>query len=87
MQGVVKDSIGSPLELANIIAINQDTKSLESYAITNAKGRFKLSLAKNGSYKLQVSYIGMKSMMKLLQLKKVISQKNFTLLRIMLRCC
>ena len=24
MQGIVKDSIGSPLELANIIAINQE---------------------------------------------------------------
>ena len=30
MSGVVKDSIGAPLELANVIAINQETKALES---------------------------------------------------------
>ena len=28
MQGVVKDSIGQPLELANVIAINQSTQAL-----------------------------------------------------------
>ena len=61
MQGVVKDSIGEPLELANVIAINQETSALESYAITNDKGKYILSLEKNTKYKLQVSYIGMKS--------------------------
>jgi hypothetical protein len=61
MQGVVKDSIGEPLELANVIAINQETSALESYAITNEKGKYILSLEKNTKYKLQVSYIGMKS--------------------------
>ena len=40
LQGVVKDSIGNPLELANVIAINQETSALESYAITNDKGNF-----------------------------------------------
>jgi hypothetical protein len=61
MQGVVKDSIGTTLELANIIAINQETSALESYAITNEKGNFTLSLGKNGNYKFQVSHIGMKN--------------------------
>lgn len=61
MQGVVKDSIGNPLELANVIAINQETSALESYAVTNDKGKYVLSLGKNGSYKLQVSYIGFKT--------------------------
>ena len=47
MQGVVKDSIGAPLELANVIAINIETNSLDAYAITNDKGRYQLSLNKN----------------------------------------
>jgi len=34
---------------------------LESYGITDANGNFKLQLGKNGSYKIQVSYIGMKT--------------------------
>lgn len=61
VQGVVKDSIGSPLELANVIAINKETKAMASYAISNDKGRFKLDLQKNSTYTIQVSYIGMKS--------------------------
>ncbi len=61
VEGVVKDSIGSPLELANIIAINQDTKTMDSYAITNDAGRYRLDLKKNSNYSVQVSYIGMKT--------------------------
>lgn len=61
LQGVVKDSIGQPLELANVIAINKATSALESYGITNDKGKYILSLEKNTEYKLQVSYIGMKT--------------------------
>lgn len=61
MEGVVKDSIGTPLELANVIAINQESSTLESYAITNDKGKYTLSLGKNSSYKIQISYIGLKT--------------------------
>ncbi|AFU69021.1 CNA_B domain containing protein [Psychroflexus torquis ATCC 700755] len=61
LQGVVKDSLQTPLELANVVAINQATSGLESYGITDANGNFKLQLGKNGSYKIQVSYIGMKT--------------------------
>ena len=61
IEGVVKDSIGNPLELANVIAINQETNKLDSYGITNDQGRYKLALEKNTSYKVQVSYIGMKT--------------------------
>ena len=38
LEGVVKDSIGTPLELANIIAINQETNIMDSYAILTIKG-------------------------------------------------
>lgn len=61
LQGVVKDSLQNPLELANVVAINQATSGLESYGITDANGNFKLQLGKNGSYKIQVSYIGLKT--------------------------
>ena len=61
MQGVVKDSIGQPLELANVIAINQSTQALESYSITSADGKYKLGLSKASVYTIQVSYIGMKT--------------------------
>lgn len=61
LEGVVKDSIGTPLELANVIAINQETQKLDAYGITSPEGRFKLSVEKNATYNIQVSYIGMKT--------------------------
>jgi len=79
MQGIVKDSIGKPLELANVIAINEDTKALESYAITNEKGVYALALGKNGKYKLQVSYIGLKTAEEVIEVKDTDIKKDFTL--------
>ncbi|MDP5081990.1 MAG: carboxypeptidase-like regulatory domain-containing protein [Winogradskyella sp.] len=77
LSGVVKDSIGTPLELANIVAINQDTKALESYGITDVDGAYKLALGKNGKYNIQVSYIGMKSINFGLETKEIDIQKDF----------
>jgi len=61
MQGKVTDSLNKPLELANIILINSETNALESYAISDFNGEYKVALKKNSSYNLQVSYIGMAS--------------------------
>ncbi|TXE06819.1 TonB-dependent receptor [Gelidibacter salicanalis] len=79
IEGVVKDSIGNPLELANVIAINQETKGLESYGISNAQGQYKLALTKNNTYTIQVSYIGMKTFEEVLTIKESELTKNFTL--------
>jgi len=79
VEGTVKDSIGNPLDLANVIAINQETKTLDSYGITNDKGRYKLNLKKNTAYKLQVSYIGMKNFEEIINTKEVDISKNFNL--------
>lgn len=79
VEGVVKDSIGNPLELANVIAINQETKALDSYGITNDKGRYKLNLKSNATYKLQVSYIGMKTFEEIITTKDQDINKTFTL--------
>jgi hypothetical protein len=79
VEGVVKDSIGNPLELANVIAINQETKALESYGITNDQGQYKLALTKNTTYLVQVSYIGMKTVDEVLAVKESDLTKNFTM--------
>ena len=79
LEGVVKDSIGTPLELANVVAINQETKALDSYGITNSDGRFKLSLEKNASYNIQVSYIGMKTLATPITTTDKDINKDFTL--------
>ena len=79
-EGVVKDSSGIALELANVIAINKSTSALESYAITDEKGYFLLSLGKNETYKFQVSYIGMKSLEQEVTTIEANITQNFTLL-------
>ncbi len=60
-QGKVTDSLGTPLEMANVIAIDTTSKLMESYAITNKIGEFKLSLKSNRVYNIQASYVGMKT--------------------------
>lgn len=61
LEGVVRDSLNNPLELANVVAFNQETSTLESYGITNQNGEYSLELAVNSTYDMQVSYIGMKT--------------------------
>lgn len=61
LRGVVKDSIGAPLEMANAIAINTVTKKLDSYGFTDSKGNFKLNLKKNATYNIKISYIGFRT--------------------------
>ena len=78
-EGIVKDSIGNVLELANVIAINQESQALESFAITDEKGYFLLSLKKNTKYDLQVSYIGMKSFEDLISTTDQDIKKEFIL--------
>lgn len=80
LEGVVKDSIGNPLELANVVAINQETNALDSYGITNDMGRYKLSLKKNTSYKVQVSYIAMKTGESFFDTKDSDLNRDFTLI-------
>jgi len=80
LEGVVKDSIGNPLELANVVAINQETNALDSYGITDSNGFYRLNLNKSSSYMLQVSYIGMKTAEELFESKEEDSVKNFSLI-------
>lgn len=61
LTGVVKDTLGEPLEMANVLAINKATKKMASYGFTDSKGRYKLSLDKNSTYTVKVSYVGMKA--------------------------
>ena len=78
-EGVVKDSTGYGLELANVVAINQATKTLEAYSITNDKGRYKLNLDVNSSYSIQVSYIGMKQISETIQTKETDISKDYVM--------
>ena len=79
MSGKVTDSVGNPLELANIILINSESNSLETFAMSDDKGDYKLSLKKNTSYNLQVSYIGMSTFSQMLKTEDFDLSRNFAL--------
>ncbi|WP_340066827.1 carboxypeptidase regulatory-like domain-containing protein [Ascidiimonas aurantiaca] len=61
LEGVVKDSLNMPLELANVLAVDPEDQSIASYAITDTDGRFALVLPINRTYILKVSYLGYKT--------------------------
>lgn len=57
-EGTIKDTAGLALEMANIMAVNQATKAMDGYSITNDKGRFQILLNPNATYDIKVSYVG-----------------------------
>ncbi len=61
LTGVVKDSIGNTLEMANLVAINKQNNKIDSYGFTDAYGNYKLNLKKNSTYTISASYVGMKT--------------------------
>ena len=60
-EGTVKDTTGVALEMANVMAINNNTRAMDAYAITNATGKYQLNLNANTPYTLKISYIGFSS--------------------------
>ncbi len=60
-EGVIQDNTKAPLEMANVMAVNQGTKAMDAYAITNEKGKFILNLKLNSTYTIKLSYLGMKN--------------------------
>ena len=56
--GVVTDSLDNPLDMANVVAVNSDTKGLDGFGITDPGGRYKIQVKENTVYQLKVSYLG-----------------------------
>lgn len=59
--GSITDSNAVALEMANVMAVNQTTKAVDAFSITNEKGRFQMALKPNATYTIKVSYIGYKA--------------------------
>ncbi len=58
LTGRVTDSLNSPLDVANVVALNRLDQSLEGFGITSPAGEFRISLKSNSSYLIRVSYLG-----------------------------
>lgn len=61
LDGLVQDNANQPLEMANVMAVNQTTKAMDAYAITTDKGKFTLNLKANTNYVIKLSYLGMQN--------------------------
>lgn len=79
LKGLVQDASNTPLELANVVALNQETGALETYGITNEKGQYSLELGINKTYKIQVSYVGLKTFEDSFTTQESNATKDFTL--------
>lgn len=60
-EGSVLESGKTPLEMANVMAVNLATKAVDAYGITNDKGKFVLNLKKDATYNVKISYLGMQN--------------------------
>lgn len=76
LRGFIKDSIGEPLELANVIATIKSSGNIESYAITNYEGRFQLDLPVNNTYLLRASFLGYETQEKEISISEDASDLN-----------
>ena len=79
LEGIVKDSLKAPLESASLVAIDQKTNNLESYVLTDINGKYKLNLKNNSNYKIQVSFIGLRTINENLDTKEADILKDFVL--------
>jgi len=61
LEGIVSDTKNVALEMVNVMAVNTATKAMDSYAITNDKGKYSLNLKPNTTYNLKISFLGMQS--------------------------
>ncbi|MDH7445237.1 TonB-dependent receptor [Aquimarina sp. 2201CG14-23] len=77
--GFVKDSLGNPLEMANVIAYKKADNAMTAYGITNDKGRYKISVPVNETYLLKVSFIGLSAEDKTITTKDADITADFTM--------
>ncbi|MEM7483758.1 MAG: outer membrane beta-barrel protein [Bacteroidota bacterium] len=58
ISGTVRDSLQNPLDVANVVAVNQSNQALDGFGITNPQGFYKIKLKANTAYILRISYLG-----------------------------
>lgn len=58
LKGMVKDSLQNPLDMANVMAVNQEGQALDGFGITSPEGKFQFSIKANSTYTVRVSFLG-----------------------------
>ncbi|HAD96770.1 MAG TPA: TonB-dependent receptor, partial [Cryomorphaceae bacterium] len=61
VEGTVRDTANTPLEMANVIALSAADSSMLGYAFSGNNGRYRLKLEDSQAFILRVSYLGFQS--------------------------
>lgn len=78
LKGVVSDSLQNPVPYTNIIATPLVPGGAMTFAITDVQGRYRLELAREITYKLELSHLGFSKLTDTLSLSED-STRDFTL--------
>ena len=68
-QGVVRDTVGKPIEMASIVLIKKASEELVSYGITSEDGKFSIKAEPNTAFETQISAFGLRTITELIEFK------------------
>ena len=68
--GIVSDTLGIPLQFANVLAMDTVENTMAAFAVTNDRGAFRIRLKQDKIYKLTVSFVGFQPFEKVFKAKK-----------------
>ena len=77
--GTIKDTLNRPLENTNVLAIPLSEGARIKFSITDESGSYQLSLKKNQSYSIEISYLGYQKITDTLTLNQE-TIKNYVLI-------
>lgn len=68
-EGIVRDTVGKPLEMASVVLINKASEELVSYGITSEDGKFSIKALANTTIEAQISAFGLRTITELIEFK------------------
>ena len=68
-EGIVRDTIGNPLEMASVVLINKGSEELISYGITSEDGKFSIKALANTTIEAQISAFGLRTITEIIEFK------------------
>ncbi|MCT4614036.1 MAG: TonB-dependent receptor [Marinifilaceae bacterium] len=75
LEAKIKDENKKPMVMANVIAINTESKKMETYCVSSNQGFFRLKLQNEKKYIVKISFIGYKTIVDTIETKKNIKSK------------
>ena len=68
-QGVVRDTVGKPIEMASIVLIKKVSEEVISYGITSEDGKFSIKAEPNTAFEAQISAFGLRTITEIIDFK------------------